>query len=294
MAAARSEGNMPALVVTLVLALFAAADGGTPPSSGPSLLAPIPSPKTTPPADRSYELRRSTDGTGDLVYEAPGFTARIARDGTARFEDHHFRLLRSWSLLPFAPMPTPRGRATLQSTFEDLLARRNPRRGARDDPRAEPPAEPLPLVPRMSAYRPDPKEACLYPRPCYFEAGVVVLAVSGTFDLTDALMRIAGEDPYRHEKARFLAATSELRGGLAARAAAENVRRAATELPARLEAIACDASRSVRERRAVVEALRREMDGDTPAARDTVAAITRFLEARFDDADAGACSAPEP
>jgi hypothetical protein len=285
---------MTALVVTLALAL-SAADGGAPTASGPSLLAPFPlATKNAPAADRSYELHRATDGTGDLVYEAPGFTARIARDGTARFVDKHFTLLRPWSLLPFAPTPTPRGRATLQSTLEDLLARRSPRRGARDDPRADPPVEPPPLTPRMSPYRPDPKEACLYPRPCYFEAGIVVVGLSGTLDLTDALMRLAGEDPYRREKAHFLAATSELRGALAARAAAENVRRAATALPARLEAIACDASRSPRERRAIIEALRREMDGDTPASRDAVAAIQRFLETRFDDADGGVRCAPAP
>ena len=71
------------------------------------------------------------------------------------------------------------------------------------------------------------------------------------------------------------------------------MRRAKTELPARLEAIACDASRSVRERRATIEALRDEMAGDTPAARDAAATITRFLAEHF-DGDHVRCPAPTP
>jgi hypothetical protein len=277
------------LVVTLALALAAAADAGapaSPPPANPFLIAPTR--KDPPPADRSYELRRPKDGTGDLVYEAPGFQARIGRDGTARFVDKHFTLLAPWSFL--APLPSSRGRATLQSAFEDLLAHRKVRRGSRED--ADPPPAPVPLVPQMSPYRPDPKEACTYPRPCFFDARVVVVGVGGTFDLSDELMRLAGQDPYRVEKARFLAATSKLRGGLSARALAENVRRAMSELPATLEAIACDPSRSVRERRATIEALAQEIEADTPAAREAAGRIARFLEARFDGERAVRCPAP--
>jgi hypothetical protein len=286
---------MVALALTLALA-FAVPDGGTPPTTGsgpapaPSLLAPI-GPLKAPPADRGYELHRAKDGTGDLLYEGPGFKARIGRDGTARFIDKHFTLLAPWSFLPFTPLAPPRGRASLQSTFEDLLARRKPGRGWTVD--ADPPPGPVPLLPQMSPYRPDPKEVCTYPRPCYFDAGVVVIGLGGTFDLTDELMRLSGQDPYRREKANFLAATSQLRGGLAARALGENIRSALGGLPARLEEIACDPQRSVRERRAIVEALRQEIEGDTPAAREAVATITRFLETRFEPGDRGVrCSAP--
>jgi hypothetical protein len=273
---------MSSLVVTLALALSAAADGGASPDAAPAVLAPslvAPPKKPAPPADRAYELRRATDGSGDLIYEGAGFRARIARDGTTRFQDKHFSLVRSWSFLPFAPQPGPAGRASLQSTIVDLLGRRAPHKNTPDP--ADPPAEPLPLKPRMSPYRPDPAEACTYPRSCYFEAPVILVAFAGTFDLTDELMRLAGEDPYRHEKAHFLAATSPLRGGLAARALGENVRRAEGELPARLEAIACDDTRSVRERRATIEALRGEIDGDAPGARTAVVVIDHFLSTRF-------------
>jgi hypothetical protein len=284
--------------VTLAFALLVAADAGAPVglprapaplTSAPSLLAPLPPPRA--PAgnaadDRPYELRRAKDGTGALVYDGPGFTARIARDGAVRFDDHHFAFARSWSLLPVAPLPMPRGRPSLQSTFEDLMAHRDaatPQRDVSPDPRPQG----IPLVPRMSPYRPDPSEACQYPRDCYFQAGLVLVGVGGTFDLTDELIRLSGQDPNRREKARFLAATRDLRGGLSARAVAADVRRASAALSERLRAIACDETRSVAERRAFVEALRREVDSDGDDARAAVAAIDRFVRARG-GADGGA------
>jgi len=290
------------LVATLLIALLAAADAGAPVApapigpprapaphtSAPSLLAPVPPPaSSTSPLDDRYELRRAKDGTGELVYDGPGFTARIARDGSVRFDDKRLTLLRSWSLLPFAPLPMPRGRPSLQSTFEDLVARRDSRGPGRGDPPADPRPEPPPLIPRMSPYRPDPSEVCQYPRDCYFQAWIVVVGVGGTFDLTDELIRLSGQDPYRRDKARFLAATRELRGGLSARAVAADVRRASTALTERLRSISCDERRSVAERRAFVEALRREMDGDTDDARAAVETITRFVREHF-DADGGA------
>lgn len=288
---------MPGLIVTLALALAAAGDAGAPSAAAPapsmplpSLLLPIAPPRKSAPAERSYELHRAKDGTGDLVYEGPGFRARIARDGATRFQDKRLTLLRPWSFLPFAPLPLPPGRATLQSTFGDLLARRAPRRGSPAD--ADPPAQSLPLLPRMSPYRPDPQEACQYPRDCYFEAAVVVIGLGGTFDLTDELLRLGGEDPYRREKAHFLAATRDLRSRLAGRAFAEGIRSAAAELPERLESIACDARRTVRERRAIIAALRQEIDGDTAAAREAAATIARFVETRFDGADGGVSCPP--
>jgi hypothetical protein len=274
---------MSAIGLMLALALSAQADAGAPPPANLFLVAPK---KNAPPADRQYELRRAKDGSGDLVYEAPGFTARIARDGAARFVDKHLSLIGPWSALK--PSPSPQGTSSLQGLFFDVLSGRAPKRS---QPSAEPPPGPVPLVPTASPYRPDPREACTYPRPCFFEAAVVLVGAAGAADLTDELMRLHGQDPYRFEKAKFLEATSKLRGGLAARALAENVRRAQAELPARLEAIACDASRSVRERRATIEALRDEMAGDTPAARDAAATIARFLAERFDGERAVRCPA---
>jgi len=85
---------------------------------------------------------------------------------------------------------------------------------------------------------------------------VVFVSVNGQFDVTDELMRLAGQDPYRFAKAQFLAGTRDLRVRLAARAHAEDVRRSIANLPARLAVVACDDQRSVAERRAILEALR--------------------------------------
>jgi hypothetical protein len=278
------------ITLMLMLALFAEADAGAPagpPAAPPSLIA-LPR-KAPSSAERTYELRRAKDGSYDLVYEAPGFTARIARDGTPRFIDKHFTLLTPWSAL--APSAPARGDGSLQGLLVDVFGRKGPRRQTRD---ADPPPDPVPLVPTMSPYRPDPREVCTYPRPCFFEAAVVIVGATGTGDLTDLLMRMHGQDPYRFDKARFLDATGKLRGGLAARSLAENVRRAKAELPAKLEEIACDPTRSVGERRATIEALRDEMAGDAPAAREAAATITHFLADRFDGEKAVRCPAATP
>jgi hypothetical protein len=283
---------MPVIALILTVALYAAAeaDAGAPappPAAPPSLIA-LPR-KAPAPSERTYELHRAKDGSGDLIYEAAGFTARIAHDGTPRFIDKHFTLLTPWSAL--APSAPPRGDGSLQGLLIDVLGRKGPRRQPRE---ADPPPDPVPLVPTMSPYRPDPREVCMYPRPCFFEAAVVIVGATGTGDLTDFLMRMHGQDPYRFEKARFLDATGKLRGGLAARALAENVRRAKAELPRKLEEIACDGSRSVGERRATIEGLRDEMAGDAPAAREAAATITRFLQERFDGDRAVRCPAARP
>src|SRR5262249_569466 len=151
----------------------------------------------------------------------------------------------------------------------DLLSRRGRGGGARREPSAvEAPASvPSRIVPPMSQYRPDPSEACQYPRSCYFQP-VIVVGPAGGVDLTDQTMRFSGQDPDRHEKARFLAATRDTRDRMGARAAAEDIRVAKADISARMLAIACDQRRSERERRAVLEALRRELDGTTPAARE--------------------------
>ena len=48
-------------------------------------------------------------------------------------------------------------------------------------------------------------------------------------------MRLNGQDPYRYQKAEFLAATRELRIQMAAKMHAHNIQHAAAGLPARLQ-----------------------------------------------------------
>ena len=258
-----------------------------------SLLS-LPALRQAPPLDE-YRLRRASDGSGDLVYEASGFHARVARDGTVRFRDRHVTNL---NFLPFLPVPGARPAVpSLQETLRGLGGRR------RADPNA-PPNAPLPpadpignetLTPSttFSRYRPDPREICRYPNPCFIDAPVTLLTVTGTLDITDELMRLAHEDPYRFQKARFLTATREMRIRMAGRAHAEDVVRSGAELPRRLREIACDGSRSAADRRAIIEALRAELDVATSEGRAQAERIGAFLQA-WDRTDAGvpSCSGP--
>jgi hypothetical protein len=258
--------------------------GAVSPPPRPSLLAPLGSKPTAVPGP-DYELRRGPNG--DLVYDAPGFTARIARDGSVSFHDKHLTL----SLLLPLPLRSRTARTTPTSrvpSLESII------RG-HGQPVPPPPdlgdessityGSRLP-IPSVTPYRPDPREACRYPDPCFFAAAGVWVSVKGEFDLTDEVMRLAGHDPYRYAKARFLAGTREMRSRLAARAHADDLRRSMADLPGRLRGIACDEQRSLAERRAILEALRAELDGETSEAREAAAAIARAL-ADFEGVDGG-------
>lgn len=70
-----------------------------------------------------------------------------------------------------------------------------------------------------------------------------------TFDLTEAVMMIVGDDPYRADKERFLAATVELRQGLCEAAHQERLRTALFELDRNLDAIWQDQRRAATARR---------------------------------------------
>jgi hypothetical protein len=274
-------------MMLLVAQVLATGDAGAPATPRSSLLAPIGTKPTVVPG-HDYELHRGPGG--DLVYDAPGFTAHIARDGSVRFRDKHLTLSLMLPLIPRGRGPRP---ITSVPSLEAII---------RGHGRVPPPPPPdvveqssiaygarLP-VPTVTPYRPDPREACSYPAPCFFAAAVVFVSVNGEFDLTDELMRLAGQDPYRFAKARFLTGTRDLRVRLAARAHAEDLRRSIADLPARLALVACDEQRSTAERRAVLEALRAELDTGSPEGREAGATIDRFL-ARLDDADGGvACS----
>jgi hypothetical protein len=282
------------VVVHLLFALTVAAgvDAGAASAERPSprplqLALPAGRDPDVPSAD--YELRRVEDGTGDLIYEAPGFTARVARDGSVTFRDKHLTL--SLALLPhLGRQAVPTGGVP---SLESILRGRGPKREPPTPVSAEEQAalygSRLP-IPTVTPYRPDPREACQYPQTCFFNASVLLLSVKGTFDLSDELMRLAGQDPYRYPKARFLAGTRELRVRMAARAHADDLRDSATRLPDRLGTIACDERLTVAERRAVIEALGAELDTSTPEGRVAEAEIGRFI-ARFQRPDGGSACA---
>ncbi len=231
-----------------------------------------------------------------MVYEASGFYARVARDGAVRFRDRH---ITNFKFLPFLPVAGARpGVPSLQEMLRGLGGRR------RGDPNASPNARPPTSDPdtaianetlspskTFSRYRPDPREICRYPSPCFSDAPVTLLTVTGTLDITDELMRLAHEDPYRFQKARFLTATREMRIRMAGHAHSEDIARSGAEMPGRLREIACDQSRSVADRRSVIQALRAELDVATSEGRAHAERIRLFLEA-WDRTDGGAPSCP--
>jgi hypothetical protein len=266
------------------------ADAGTTgPPAAPvpprSLLSLPTSAKPAPPDE--YRLRRASDGSDDLIYEASGFVARIARDGAVRFRDRHVTNL---SLLPFLPKPGMRpGVPSLEDVLRGLGRRRG---GDPNGPAPDPIAnETLSPSTTFSRFRPDPREICQYPNPCFASAPVTLINVSGTLDITDELMRMAHQDPYRFQKARFLTATREMRIRMAGRAHAEDVVLSGAELPRTLERIGCDESLSPADRRAIIQALRAEIDVATPEGRAQGERIRRFLE-QWDRTDGGARACP--
>jgi hypothetical protein len=87
---------------------------------------------------------------------------------------------------------------------------------------------------------------------------------SGRFDITEALMRMHGEDPYRYEKAKFMEASRAERIEMAAGARAQRLRDAAVKMPAYLEKIWRERRWPPAERRLALFALWDEVseDGD--------------------------------
>jgi hypothetical protein len=200
-----------------------------------SLLAPLPGELLPTPRENEYLLKPTDDRSGDLSYQASGFEARIHGDGSVSFRD---KTIGSLSL-PWLPLRTGVRGPTVQGLLKNLFVVRPVSRTGIPAPgeASGPPVETRAVIPAVTPYRPDPREACRYPN-CFFDGKVMLLGITGTFDLTDILMRLNGKDPYRVEKARFLAHTSELRVRLAARAHGDDVRKASASLRAELESIA--------------------------------------------------------
>jgi hypothetical protein len=225
-------------------------------------------PATTPPrrAVSGLELRREP-GRG-WVYEHAGFLARVAEDGTVRFEDRHG----SVRLVLPVPLPMPEGTATLEGSLRKLA---NPHARARP-----PSAEPTLPMPRMSPYRPDPTEWCRYPNPCFFTASIMLVTVAGTFDVNDEILRLGHQDPYRNQKAAFLASTLAFRQELGKRARSRAQAQALDELRRRLDAIEADPQLGPEARRAAMQALADELDPDPAIAAPARALIEARLQGK--------------
>lgn len=276
----------PASVLVLAVVFGQSPEVVTPIAPKPvsKLLAPLPAPREPVPTDDEMVLRPARDGSGDLVYEGKGIRARIAPDGSVRFDDKRLTGLNPLAWLPMgAQLAVP----SLQSSLKMFL-RGKPAPPAPERDERGPSPETTQVIPLVSRYLADPREGC---RTCTFEGQPMVLnSITGRFDLTDELLRLNGQDPNRLEKARFLAVTHDVRIKMAAKAHADNIRRAVSELPARLQAIACDARLSTAEKRAILGALRDEMNTSADG-REAAARISDFVT-RFDRRDAGVIDCP--
>jgi hypothetical protein len=236
------------LPIALAIQALLTVDGGVP-SIAPDtrvsrprcLLDPLPGLRVPPPED-VYQLRESNDGTDELVYEETTFVARVARDGAVRFQQRRVFGLRLFPVLPKRGVQL--GVPSLQSSLTAVLRGRTPAPPALPDD-GSPPPETTTLIPETSRYRPDPREGCRHCGPL----PPVQLNVTWRLDITDELMRMNGQDPYRYQKAKFLVATHDLRAHMAAKMHAERIRRASAELPSRLLSIACDERLSPRDPR---------------------------------------------
>jgi hypothetical protein len=279
--------SLGALLVAAVMAAVGPDGGVTPigsPARGTSMTLEAPPPHPRPESAPTYELRPTKDGSGDLLYDGRTWSARVSTDGSVTFSDR--RASDVGFLPPWLPAPVYNGVPSLQSTVTSLL-----RRKKAPQPRpAPPPDDSFLVIPNVTPYRPDPREACRECNDIHFDP--MLVGGGGHFDLADELGRFAGHDPHRLEKARFLGATRELRIRMAVAAHALWIRRATAELPGRLEAIACARDRPPRERRAILEALRAEMNG-SPEGRAAAARIAAFIDTRF-VSDAAICPARLP
>lgn len=256
----------PASVVVLAVVLGKSPDGGAPPL--PRLIVPPAAPQ--PPPGDEIVLRPAGDGSGDLIYDGTRFRARVAPDGSVSFDA---KRVTDFTLLPFLPMRAQLGVPSLQSSLKMLLKGKPPPPPPEPDERGPPP-ETTQVIPEVSRYRPDPREGC---RTCVWQGKPMLFSAVGRFDATDEVTRMSGKDPLRFEKANFLAVTRDRRIQMAAKACADDIRRAASELPGRLKAIACDGRLSQADKRAILIALRAEMDTGTAPGIEAAARIGEFL-----------------
>jgi hypothetical protein len=204
------------------------------------------------------------------MYEEDGWRVAIAPDGGVKFADRGVTL-GNLKLGPIQLIDSSHpDRTPGQRLLYDFL-----------HPHAPPDPWEAARAP-ISPYHADPRLACLPRDPCYFVPagnGLAPASASGLADLTDAYMRWIHQDPYRRAKARFLAATQDLRVKLSARRHEADLRASLAVLPRALAALWADPSRAPLEKRQLIFQLWSEaVDPERPEPGAAVrAAIERFV-----------------
>jgi hypothetical protein len=243
----------------LLLLLAATPDAGPGRNAGIPLWAPQLRPDNT--LEGSYGLRKWGEG---YMYQDQKFEARVAPDGTVSFKDKH---LNASLFTPFSwigktraqqrqqALPERTGRDPVAYRHTPWIAPHEPRSSARDVPQAE-------ICPPSSS--------------CYALPVTMAVEVTGTFDLTDEIIRGLGKDPDALDKARFLSATFEFRMKLAIAQRKRQMRKALDDLPQSLDDLWADGRYSPRERRRILYELWYEMDR-TPEGDRAAMMIETFI-----------------
>lgn len=267
---------MNSKTVWLALSLFGLmpATGGAspeaantdPPRTGPFVFTPPARPR---PHEGTYQLRPTPDG--GYQYQDLRFQARIAPDGHVSFTDVRVRLERPTILgvpLDLARQDRSGGPGARPSLADTLM------KALRGDPNRP--------VPFTAHSRPrDAEELWAIPPTPSSPLGPMFVSISGTFDLTDELMRATGQGPYRYEKARFLSATFEFRVKLAAERQRKLLSDAIAQLPQRLDALWEDTAYTPRERRRILCLLWAELDVVDPDRRQAAEVIAGWIRRRL-------------
>ena len=212
----------------------------------------------------TYELRRWGAG---YFWENENFEAHVADDGVVTFKDKH-------------------GSATVSAFSFSVfgIGKARPRNeGATPNSKdVAPVLRPSWQLPSQSPYdRSVPWDKVTPPNvPSHLPPAPIMVDVSGSFDLTDEIVRTMGPRPYGVEKARFLSATFEFRIKLAMEARKQGILRALDRLPERLDELWNDGHYSARERRRILSELWLEMDR-TAEGQSAAGTIEQFIRRRL-------------
>ena len=245
----------------LLLLVAVAPDAGTVPDAGIPAWAPRLKPADT--LEGSYPLAKWGQG---YVYQDSKFEARVAPDGTVSFKDKH---IGASLFTPFSWIGKSRAQ---QQQLAD--------RGARDPAAYRRTPWVAPPEPSSSPRTMPQEEVCPPSSSCYFPQRSSLLQVTGSFDLTDEIMRALGKDPYAFDKARFLSATFEFRIKLAIEARKAAMRKALDHLPEYIDEVWADQRYSPRERRRILFELWYETDR-TPDVDHAAQMIGAFIRRRL-------------
>ena len=182
---------------------------------------------------RRIDLEPAKDGSGDLLYEATSFSARIAPDGTVTFKD---KRITDFSCSPTCSEAHPAGRPVAAVVNGDVsqgkgaaggaALRAGPGPAATGDDQADPrhltlPARSARGLPQLPSF-----DTCNSTPP------------AGGIDRRDR--SLLGQGPEPLSEGDVPGGDRDRRTEMAVKALAVNIRRAAAELPARLQAVACD------------------------------------------------------